>query len=98
MSRDTILVLLAGAVAAVFLLKMMRRRQAYLSDILKKYLDAQLDWARKRARAAAMARRAARQKAEDEKALEELMAETDGSNQEEFEAIGDLLAQETARS
>ena len=44
-----------GVLAAYALATMMRRRQLHLIDLLKKYVDLQSSWARRRERAEAMA-------------------------------------------
>ena len=59
----TILWFVAAALSSIALAKLMRRRQSQLIGVLRTYVDAQLEWSRKRAKAAQLARRAARHKA-----------------------------------
>jgi hypothetical protein len=59
---------LAGILATVMLVKLMQRRQQQLLELLRAYSNSQLDWSRKKARAAIIARRAALQKADDNEA------------------------------
>jgi hypothetical protein len=53
-----------GILAAFMLVKMMRRRQLYLIDLLKKHVEIQAAWSRRRERAAQIA---AAEQAETEK-------------------------------
>ncbi|MBX3423198.1 MAG: hypothetical protein KF752_16700 [Pirellulaceae bacterium] len=62
MSIETILLIIAGGLSALVLVSLMRRRQAELTAMLREYVDSQLVWARKRARAARLARSAANDK------------------------------------
>lgn len=55
MKAEWILWLVFGALAAMSLLSMMRRRQLALIGLLKKYTERQSHWARRRAKADAIA-------------------------------------------
>lgn len=56
---------LAGLLAVMTLVRLMLRRQEQLRGLLRTYVDGQMDWARKKTRAALMARRAANQMSDD---------------------------------
>ncbi len=58
--------LLANLLAMVFLAKMMRGRQAQLVTLLREYSEKQIEWSRKKARAAKLARETAAAKAAEE--------------------------------
>lgn len=66
MSPEWILMGVAGLLAILGLVRMMLSRQDHLRGLLRSYVDTQMEWSRKKARAAIMARRAAKQKANDE--------------------------------
>jgi regulator of protease activity HflC (stomatin/prohibitin superfamily) len=76
-----------AAFASYLLLNLMLRRQAKLTDLLREYVKVQREWAQKRAKAAQMARSAARNKAKQEKELADMLAESnvdDPDSQEGF--------------
>ena len=80
---------IAGALlASVFLMKMMRRRQAKLRELLKEYMQTQLEWAQKRAKAAKLARQAAREKARQEAQFTKQMGEV---GQVEVSKVQDMM-------
>ncbi|MEZ6135473.1 MAG: hypothetical protein R3C53_11245 [Pirellulaceae bacterium] len=69
-----------AALACAILVKMMRQKQLRLSELLRQYVEGQLEWARKRNRAARLAQQAVQQKAslekEEQSALDRINAET----------------------
>lgn len=83
MSPERIVLCLAAFLATLMLVKLMLRRQSQLLELLRVYSNSQLEWSRKKARAALIARRAALQKSEDD-GLSELT-----------QMIGTVNAQET---
>lgn len=54
MNKEWILWLACGGFAAAALLRMMRRRQLVLIGLLKSYVDRQVQWNRRRSKAAAI--------------------------------------------
>jgi hypothetical protein len=62
MSPEWIVLLIGGFVSVVLLVKLMLKRQKHLLDLLRKHAVGQLEWSRKKARAALIARRAALKK------------------------------------
>lgn len=54
MNKEWILWLACGVFAAAALLRMMRRRQLMLIGLLKSYVDRQMQWNRRRTKAAAI--------------------------------------------
>lgn len=79
MTPERIALGLAGFLATMMLVKLMLRRQRELTELLKAYSSSQLEWSRKKARAALIARRAALRKTDeanvpDSPAAEELQA------------------------
>jgi hypothetical protein len=95
MSPDRVVLGLAGLIAIMGLVKLMRRRQEHLRGLLKTHVDKQLEWSRKKARAALMARRAAKRKAppQDLTELTDMLHENDpaptqsSSQQEEIDGV-----------
>lgn len=75
MSPDWIVVALAGLLATAGLVKLMHRRQEHLRGLLKSYSEAQLEWSRKKARAALLARKAAKAKESERENQEEALSE-----------------------
>lgn len=57
--------------AVVALAKLMRRRETRLVNALRQYVETQLEWSRKRAKAARLARQMAKQKSREEIAEDE---------------------------
>lgn len=95
MSPELAVLGLAGLIAIMGLIKLMRRRQEHLRGLLKAHVDKQMEWSRKKARAALMARRAAKRKATPEDLSEltnmlhenEAAAPTSSSQQEEIDGV-----------
>ncbi len=95
MSPELVVLGLAGLIAIMGLVKLMRRRQEHLRGLLKTHVDKQMEWSRKKARAALMARRAAKRKAtpEDLSELTNMLHEneaapaTSSSQQEEIDGV-----------
>ncbi|MCC7336904.1 MAG: hypothetical protein IT422_17580 [Pirellulaceae bacterium] len=56
----------AACLAVIGLAQLMRNRQARLLLMLRKYVDEQHEWSKKKAKASRLARRLAREKAENE--------------------------------
>ncbi len=52
MSPELVVLGLAGLIAIMGLVKLMRRRQEHLRGLLKTHVDKQMEWSRKKARAA----------------------------------------------
>lgn len=65
MSPERIVLSLGGFMAVMMLVRLMLRRQQQLIELLQANSKSKLDWSRKKARAALIARRAALQKADD---------------------------------
>ncbi|MCA9157788.1 MAG: hypothetical protein KDA72_05645 [Planctomycetales bacterium] len=61
-----VLWLAAACLAVICLAQLMRNRQASLLLKLRKYVDEQHEWSKKKAKASRLARRLAREKAENE--------------------------------
>lgn len=61
MTPTTIMLTAAGFLAVTTLLKLMDRRRMQLTEILREYASVRMEWSRKRARAAKMARQVAKQ-------------------------------------
>ena len=95
MSPERVVLGFAGLIAVMGLVKLMRRRQVHLRGLLKTHVDKQLEWSRKKARAALMARRAAKRKStpEDLSVLTDMLHENDPapskstSQQEEIDGV-----------
>lgn len=66
MSPEWIVMGVGGLLAIMTLVKLMLRRQEQLRSLLRTHVDGQMEWSRKKARAALMARRAAKKKEKDE--------------------------------
>jgi hypothetical protein len=77
MSPEWVVTGLAGFLAVMMLTKLMQRRQKQLMELLSAYSSSQLEWSRKKNRAALLARRAALQKADDNdlSALTEMLSQ-----------------------
>ena len=73
MSIDLVIWFAGAGLASVFLLKMMRSKQAKLSNLLREYLKEKLEWARKRAKAVKIARKTAAEQAYKEKAAAQVL-------------------------
>jgi hypothetical protein len=61
MSPERIVLCLAGFIAVIMLVRLMLRRQQQLVELLRANSESKLEWSRKKARAALIARRAALQ-------------------------------------
>ncbi len=90
MSSEQIIWLAGAAVAATFLLKMMRDRQVALNQLIRKSMEEKLRWSRKRAKAAKLARRTARTKAAEEKILGDILAADDSAVPHEKQQISEV--------
>lgn len=66
---ESLMWLLGGVFAAAALIEMMASRQLHLNNLLREVVRKKLDWARKKAKAAHMARLAAERKASEEAAF-----------------------------
>ncbi len=70
LDSKTILWAACAALALYFLASLMRARQAKLMGVLRTYVEQQIQWARKRAKATRLAQAAAHQKELQESDLE----------------------------
>ena len=84
MPTERILMIAAAALAAFILVRMMRNRQSRLSGLLRQYVDRQKEWALKRAKAAAMARNAAKTKERSQEDAATVISEMLNATSEPF--------------
>ena len=84
--NEPVLWALGGLFAAAALAEMMRRRQMHLQSLLQKVVEKKLEWAKKKAKAAYMAKLAAERKAAEEAAFRRQLAAS--------EEIGELDPEE----
>lgn len=93
---ESLLWLATAAIASVGLLAMMRRRQTELSVILHEYVQEKLAWAKKKARAAHLAKTAALKKAQQEQAAADRTAAELARHAAELAAAEEFLATQPA--
>lgn len=97
MSPEWIVMGVGCLIAVMTLVKLMLRRQEQLRGLLRTHVDGQMEWSRKKARAALMARRAAKKKEKDEdlsqltQMIQEAPAEPAASDKPAFEEDGVTL-------
>lgn len=79
MTPTTIILAVAGFLAVTTLFKLMDRRRMQLTELLREYAKARMEWSRKRARAAKMARQVAKQNKNKQDQEPDLHSEDSGS-------------------
>lgn len=99
MSSEQIIWLVGAACASVFLLKMMRDRQVAVTQLIRRSVEEKLRWMRKKAKAARMIQRAARQKADHEQEVQAMFADDQAAEpkpDDSAEFASELPSEETA--